>query len=128
MNFKELENIWNMHNCIWLTVGSIMQQGCDILPKAASTRVALSVWFFFALIVISSYTANLAAFLTSSRMGVDIKSAEDLAKQSKIQYGAVAGGSTLQFFKNSNFSTYQRMWGAMESMDPPPFVANNDEG
>lgn len=30
---EELENIWNMHNCIWLTVGSIMQQGCDILPK-----------------------------------------------------------------------------------------------
>lgn len=105
-----------------------MQQGCDILPKAASSRVALSFWFFFALIIISSYTANLAAFLTSSRMGVDIKSAEDLAKQTKIQYGAVAGGSTLQFFKNSNFSTYQRMWSAMESMDPPPFVANNDEG
>lgn len=30
---EELENIWNMHNCIWLAVGSIMQQGCDILPK-----------------------------------------------------------------------------------------------
>lgn len=24
---EELETIWNMHNCIWLTVGSIMQQG-----------------------------------------------------------------------------------------------------
>lgn len=43
-NPEELENIWNTHNCIWLTVGSIMQQGCDILPKAASSRVALSVW------------------------------------------------------------------------------------
>lgn len=30
---EELENIWNMHNCIWLTMGSIMGQGCDILPK-----------------------------------------------------------------------------------------------
>lgn len=61
-------------------------------------------------------------------MGVDIKSAEDLSKQTKIQYGAVARGSTLQFFKNSNFTTYQRMWSAMESMDPSPFVADNDEG
>lgn len=26
-NPEELENIWNTHNCIWLTVGSIMQQG-----------------------------------------------------------------------------------------------------
>lgn len=127
-NPEELENIWNCANCIWLTVGSIMQQGCDILPKAASTRIALSFWFFFALIIISSYTANLAAFLTMSRMGVTIESADDLAKQTKIKYGAVIGGSTLQFFKDSNFSTYQRMWSAMESMDPSPFVADNKEG
>lgn len=30
---EELENLWNMHNCMWLTVGAIMQQGCDLLPK-----------------------------------------------------------------------------------------------
>lgn len=125
---EELENIWNTANGIWLTVGSIMQQGCDLLPKAASTRIALSLWFFFALIIISSYTANLAAFLTSSRLGVDIKSADDLAKQSKIKYGAVLGGTTLQFFKYSNFSTYQKMWGAMESMQPSPFVEDNKRG
>lgn len=38
------------------------------------------------------------------------------------------GGSTLQFFKDSNYNTYQRMWGAMESMDPSPFVVDNKEG
>lgn len=30
---EEVENIWNMLNCTWLTMGSIMGQGCDILPK-----------------------------------------------------------------------------------------------
>ncbi len=30
---QELENIWNILNCVWLTMGSIMGQGCDILPK-----------------------------------------------------------------------------------------------
>ena len=30
---EELETIWNLVNCGWLTAGSIMQQGCDILPK-----------------------------------------------------------------------------------------------
>lgn len=29
----EVENIWGMLNCTWLTMGSIMGQGCDILPK-----------------------------------------------------------------------------------------------
>lgn len=29
----EMENIWNFINSTWVTVGSIMQQGSDILPK-----------------------------------------------------------------------------------------------
>lgn len=32
-NPEELENIWDLKNCLWLTLGSIMTQGCDILPK-----------------------------------------------------------------------------------------------
>ena len=30
---SDVENIWGMMNCIWVTMGSIMGQGCDILPK-----------------------------------------------------------------------------------------------
>lgn len=73
------------------------------------------MWWFFALIMLASYTANLAAFLTMDRMGSTIDGAEDLAKQSTVKYGAMVGGSTMRFFKESNFSTYQRMWAAMES-------------
>lgn len=29
----EVESIWNLLNCVWLSMGSIMGQGCDILPK-----------------------------------------------------------------------------------------------
>lgn len=86
------------------------------------------MWWFFALIMLASYTANLAAFLTMERMDATIDSAEDLAKQSKIKYGAVRGGSTMKFFQDSNFSTYQRMWAAMESTRPSVFTASNDEG
>lgn len=76
-----------------------MQQGCDILPKGVPTRLAVAVWWFFALIVISSYTANLAAFLTKEQMEESISNVEDLAKESKIKYGLLAGGSTETFFK-----------------------------
>lgn len=86
------------------------------------------MWWFFALIMLSSYTANLAAFLTMEGMDVTIEGAEDLAKQSKIKYGAVGGGSTMKFFQDSNFSTYQRMWAAMESARPSVFTKSNDEG
>lgn len=63
-----------------------------------------SVWWFFTLIIISSYTANLAAFLTVERMQSPIESAEDLAKQTEIKYGMINSGSTLEFFKVGIYS------------------------
>lgn len=30
---QELENTWNLKNCLWLALGTVLQQGCDILPK-----------------------------------------------------------------------------------------------
>ncbi|XP_037042024.1 glutamate receptor ionotropic, kainate 2-like [Bradysia coprophila] len=125
---EEVENAWTFLNCTWLTVGSIMGQGCDILPKAISTRLVAGMWWFFALIMLSSYTANLAAFLTKEQLDAKIESAEDLAKQSKIKYGVMSGGSTQSFFETSNFSLYQRMWSAMESAEPSVFVASNKDG
>ena len=61
------------------------------------------MWWFFTLIMISSYTANLAAFLTVERMESPIESAEDLAKQHTIKYGTVLGGSTNAFFRVNQF-------------------------
>ena len=98
------------------------------MPRALSTRVLAASWWFFILILVSSYTANLAAFLTVERMVNPIESVEDLAKQQKIPYGCLASGSTQSFFKNSNFTTYARMWSFMESARPSVFVESNDKG
>nr|QHN69189.1 ionotropic receptor 8 [Sirex nitobei] len=123
-----LENEFTLLNSLWFTIGSLMQQGSDIAPKAVSTRMVAGIWWFFTLIMISSYTANLAAFLTVERMDSPIESAEDLAKQTKIKYGALRGGSTAAFFRDSNFSTYQRMWSFMEAARPTVFTSSNVEG
>jgi len=70
-----------------------------VAPRAISTRLVGGIWWFFTLILIASYTANLAAFLTVERMRSPIESAEDLAKQNVIRYGTLYGGSTMTFFK-----------------------------
>lgn len=67
--------------------------------RSLSGRIVGGVWWFFTLIIISSYTANLAAFLTVERMVSPIESAEDLAKQTEIAYGTLDGGSTKEFFR-----------------------------
>ena len=51
------------------------------------------------MLIIASYTANLAAFLTVETLERPIKSAEDLAHQTEIKYGVVEGGSTMKFFQ-----------------------------
>lgn len=73
----------------------------NLINRSISGRIAGSVWWFFTLILISSYTANLAAFLTIERMVTPINSPEDLASQTEVQYGTLAHGSTWDFFRVS---------------------------
>lgn len=125
---ETLENIWNIKNCLWFTLGSIMTQGCDILPKGISSRMASSMWWFFSLIMTSSYTANLAAFLTMERLEPTINNAESLARQTKIKYGTVENGATQAFFRDSNYSAYHKMWTNMVQSKPGVFEKTNSDG
>ena len=53
------------------------------------------------MITISSYTANLASFLTIEKLLTPIESADDLIKQTEISYGTLKSGSTQDFFRVS---------------------------
>ncbi|CAI4228941.1 unnamed protein product [Auanema sp. JU1783] len=123
-----ISNDFSVYNCLWFTLAAFMQQGTDILPRSISGRIASSAWWFFTMIIVSSYTANLAAFLTLEKMQAPIESVEDLAKQTKIKYGIQGGGSTASFFKYSSVQIYQRMWRYMESQVPSVFVSSYAEG
>uniref|UniRef100_A0A8D0CC94 Glutamate receptor n=2 Tax=Salvator merianae TaxID=96440 RepID=A0A8D0CC94_SALMN len=123
-----VENNFTLLNSFWFGVGALMQQGSELMPKALSTRIVGGIWWFFTLIIISSYTANLAAFLTVERMESPIDSADDLAKQTKIEYGAVEDGATMTFFKKSRIATYEKMWAFMNSRRQSVLVKSNEEG
>lgn len=98
------ENNFTLSNSFWFVIGSLMQQGNDEMnPKATSTRIVGGIWWFFTLIIISSYTANLAAFLTVERMITPIENVEDLAMQTEISYGTLDSGSTMTFFRVSGY-------------------------
>lgn len=122
------ENCFSLLNSMWWAIGSLLQQGSDVSPSASSTRALTSMWSFFRLIMISSYTANLAAFLTVEKLVSPIESAEDLANQEKIKYGCVESGSTRGFFQNSNISTYQTMYKFMQKHAAEVYVSNNPQG
>lgn len=116
--------------------------------RAFSTRAVASVWWFFTLILVSSYTANLAAFLTVESLVTPIEDADDLSEnKGGVNYGAKNGGSTFTFFKvgtliysfsgqllilsgalqDAKYPTYQKMYEFMK--DNPEFMTNsNQEG
>jgi len=68
-------------------------------PKNLSGRLVAATWWLFGFIIIASYTANLAAFLTVSRLDAPIESLDDLSKQYKIQYAPVLDSSAWVYFK-----------------------------
>ncbi|RWS23375.1 glutamate receptor-like protein, partial [Leptotrombidium deliense] len=124
---QTIVNDFNLTNSLWFALGAIMQQGGDVCPRlrtlslcisrfqfhvyfclncrSMAGRIVGSVWWFFTLIIISSYTANLAAFLTVERMVTPINSVDDLAKQTDVEYGVLKHSSTMEFFKASQYIT-----------------------
>ncbi|XP_017856484.1 PREDICTED: glutamate receptor ionotropic, kainate 2 isoform X1 [Drosophila arizonae] len=124
----ELENQFSFANCLWFSIGALLQQGSELAPKAFSTRAVASSWWFFTLILVSSYTANLAAFLTVESLVTPIEDAEDLSEnKGGVNYGAKNGGSTFTFFKDAKYPTYQKMYEFMK--DHPQYMTNsNQEG
>lgn len=60
------------------------------------------MWFFFTLLMVSSYTANLAAFLTTEKPDphfTDLRELVRRADEKGIKYGAKKGGATEKFFQ-----------------------------
>uniref|UniRef100_A0A6G1S9T4 Glutamate receptor, ionotropic kainate 2 n=1 Tax=Aceria tosichella TaxID=561515 RepID=A0A6G1S9T4_9ACAR len=121
-----MKNSFSLLNSFWFTIGSLMQQGSDLAPKSMSTRAMAGTWYFFTLIMISSYTANLAAFLTVEKIVYPIENAKDLSEQTEIKYGCVESGSTRTFFKDSQIETYKKIYQFMETHKT--YVRSNDQG
>ncbi|XP_050461328.1 glutamate receptor ionotropic, kainate 2-like isoform X2 [Cataglyphis hispanica] len=125
---EELDNQFTFKNAFWFAIGAIMQQGSEIAPIGISTRMMASLWWFFCLIMVSSYTANLAAFLTVETPVQAFDNVEELAKQKHIKYGAKDGGATLKFFEHSDHSTYKDMFEFMKANKDDVLPKENDIG
>ncbi|XP_012259587.2 ionotropic receptor 25a-like [Athalia rosae] len=89
---------FNLKECLWFCMTSLTPQGGGEAPKNLSGRLVAATWWLFGFIIIASYTANLAAFLTVSRLETPVESLDDLSKQYKIQYAPLNGSSAHTYF------------------------------
>ena len=61
--------------------------------------MVVASWWVFVVLVVSCYTANLAAFLTVTSIGTTINTVEELMAQSQVQYGLVENQAAHQLLK-----------------------------
>lgn len=60
----------------------------------------MAAYWLFVVLMLATFTANLAAFLTVERMQTPVQSLDQLARQSRINYTVVNGSDTHVHFKN----------------------------
>ena len=118
----------NAQECIWFTFASLVLNSTDILPRTVPGRILAGALWLFSLIIISTYTANLAAFLTISKFTTPINSVYDLGNQGKVKYGTVWSSATSDFFQYSQIDYFKDMWQFMAVIEPENMVNNTDEG
>ncbi|XP_045465675.1 ionotropic receptor 25a-like [Harmonia axyridis] len=95
----EEKRVFSLRESLWFCMTSLTPQGGGEAPKNLSGRLVAATWWLFGFIIIASYTANLAAFLTVSRLETPIESLDDLSKQYKVNYAPVNGSATMIYFK-----------------------------
>ena len=103
-----------LFDSFWFMYGSLVGEGTEVVPRTISSRLLSGCWWFFALILISSYTANLAAFLTVTKINTPINSLQDLVNQNKIKFGTVSNSRCHAFFQHSKMEIFQRAWEAID--------------
>jgi len=110
---------FNFKESLWFCMTSLTPQGGGEAPKNLSGRLVAATWWLFGFIIIASYTANLAAFLTVSRLETPVESLEDLAKQYKIQYAPQNGSATAMYFERMAYieERFYTIWKEMSLDD-----------
>ncbi|XP_035221208.1 ionotropic receptor 25a-like [Stegodyphus dumicola] len=110
---------FSLKESLWFCMTSLTPQGGGEAPRNLSGRLVAATWWLFGFIIIASYTANLAAFLTVSRLDSPIESLDDLAKQYKIKYAPQESTSAATYFERMAYieEKFYEIWKNMSLDD-----------
>ncbi|XP_011690717.1 PREDICTED: glutamate receptor ionotropic, kainate 2-like isoform X2 [Wasmannia auropunctata] len=123
-----LETPYTLIDTPFLVIGAILKSPTGLAPKGISTRTLAVAWWFFTLIIVTMYIANLAAALSTKAVVWSFQTAEELAHQQEIKYGAKINGSTFSFFQDSTYEPYEIMYNYMKTHADEVLMKSNEDG
>ncbi|CAH1407823.1 unnamed protein product [Nezara viridula] len=109
---KSLDRDFTLKESFWFAVTSFTPQGGGEAPKSLSARTLVAAYWLFVVLMLATFTANLAAFLTVERMQSPVQSLKHLARQSRINYTVVKNSDAHNYFRNMKFAeeTLYKYW------------------
>lgn len=97
------EDALNLSSAIWFAWGVLLNSGIgEGTPRSFSARVLGMVWAGFAMIIVASYTANLAAFLVLERPKTKLSGINDARLRNTMENltcATVKGSAVDMYFK-----------------------------
>ncbi|XP_064171391.1 glutamate receptor ionotropic, NMDA 2A-like [Anguilla rostrata] len=107
---------FTMGKAVWLLWGLVFNNSVPVQnPKGTTSKFIVSVWAFFAVIFLASYTANLAAFMIQEEFVDQVTGLSDKKFQSPHSYsppfrfGTVPNGSTERNIRKNYPDMHQYM-------------------
>ncbi|KAH0822109.1 hypothetical protein GEV33_000682 [Tenebrio molitor] len=111
------EDALNLSSAIWFAWGVLLNSGIgEGTPRSFSARVLGMVWAGFAMIIVASYTANLAAFLVLERPKTKLTGINDARLRNTMENltcATVKGSAVDMYFRRQ--VELSNMYRTMES-------------
>ena len=83
--------------------------GRYIRPSSTSGTIFITCWLFVALVITTTYSANLIAFLSVEKYTVPFNTLQELASQDQYKFGTLGGTAQMLHVKASVICNY---WNA----------------
>ncbi|XP_033752870.1 glutamate receptor 4-like [Pecten maximus] len=110
LDYTSVERQFTVKETLWFSIGTLLMRGTDFSPRPTSQRIVTAGFTFFVLITVSTYTANMAAFLTTTNLEQPVTSLEQLAERSDIECGTIDKSATMKFLQDGSKPVYKEIW------------------
>ncbi|CAH1176210.1 unnamed protein product [Phaedon cochleariae] len=130
INGQILENQLTLCNSMWIAAGSIFRQNTGVRLNSVPANIVSICWravCFIILAMFIAYSASVDIYIEKEVLFNDVNDLVVNAENHNIKFGALKGGATQSFFKNSKSPVYEEISNYMDE-HPEDLSVSTREG